>query len=55
MIALLSATSNLKYKGIKMSNYESVKKFKNKKIKMIPYYLWANRNAGEMKVWFTKN
>ena len=39
----------------KLYSNESIKKFKNKKIKMIPYFLWANRKVGEMKVWFVKN
>jgi DUF1680 family protein len=25
---------------------------KKRKFKLIPYYLWANRKVGEMKVWF---
>ena len=25
---------------------------KKRKLKLIPYYLWANRKVGEMKVWF---
>ena len=39
----------------KLYSNQNVKKFKNKKIKMIPYFLWANRKVGEMKVWFVKN
>ena len=39
----------------KLYSNKSIKKFKNKKIKMIPYFLWANRKVGEMKVWFVKN
>ena len=39
----------------KLYSNQNIKKFKNKKIKMIPYFLWANRKVGEMKVWFVKN
>ena len=39
----------------KLYSIENIKKYKNKKIKMIPYFLWANRKVGEMKVWFVKN
>ena len=31
---------------------DTVEKYKRKKIKLIPYFLWANRKVGEMKVWF---
>ena len=29
-------------------------KYEDKKITFIPYYSWANRKAGEMRVWINK-
>ena len=36
----------------KLYSRDNVEKYKRKKIKLIPYFLWANRKVGEMKVWF---
>ena len=30
----------------------NISKTEKKKIKMIPYFLWANRKVGEMRIWF---
>ena len=39
----------------KLYSIDHLNTFKNKKIKLIPYFLWANRKVGEMKVWFVNN
>ena len=39
----------------KLYSIHHLNTFKNKKIKLIPYFLWANRKVGEMKVWFANN
>ena len=31
---------------------DAIEKSERKKIKMIPYFLWANRKLGEMRIWF---
>ena len=39
----------------KLYSIDHINNFKRKKIKLIPYFLWANRKVGEMKVWFVNN
>ena len=36
----------------KLYSSNAIKKIERKNIKMIPYFLWANRRVGEMRVWF---
>ena len=36
----------------KLYSSNVIKKIERKNIKMIPYFLWANRRVGEMRVWF---
>ena len=36
----------------KLYTSNAINKMERKNIKMIPYFLWANRKVGEMNVWF---
>ena len=43
---------SLKNWNNKLYSKNNILKTEKKKIKMIPYFLWANRKVGEMRIWF---
>ena len=44
--------NSLNHWNDKLYSSNTLKKIERKNIKMIPYFLWANRRVGEMRVWF---